>query len=69
MGAYALLIQKYTLDLQFNLFTTGHHLGGVREQLRKDYDIKMNRLYNRLQKYHNISEKKFIQLKEQAMTF
>lgn len=69
MKVYALLIQKYRFDLQDKAVKTGWTHLEMLDALEGEYRVKMEKLFNRLQKYHNFDMKKFYQLQDQSVTF
>lgn len=69
MKVYGLLIQKYNFDLQDKVIEAGMSQLELLEEMEQDYLAKMEKLYNRLRKYHNFDKKKFFQLQDQSVMF
>lgn len=66
---YALLISKWTHDLQSNIYTlTGSQLVEY-ERKQQQYTNNMNKLYIRLNREYGFTKEKFYALREQAGMF
>lgn len=66
---YVSLIRRYTDELQSGMWEGTTEYLNTYDQRQKEYTVKMNRLYKRLQQEHNFTKKKWYAFQEQSMTF
>lgn len=69
LKVYALLINKWMNELQYNFYLSTESDYIEYDKKQSNYSQKMDKLYKRLQREHGFNKEKFYSLQDQAVMF